>query len=59
MAAPMAEEMVRILPGARRCDPGPPPQVSIPAGLELGEPPTADPARHDRLLAGRQADEAK
>ncbi len=39
---------------ARRCQPGPPPQVPIPAGLELGDPPAADPARYDRLLAGRQ-----
>ena len=39
---------------ARRCQPAPPPQVPIPARLELGDPPAADPARYDRLLARRQ-----
>ena len=36
-----------------------PPGAASPAGPEPGDPPVADPARHDRLLAGRQADEAK
>ena len=44
---------------ARRCRPGPVPQVPIPAGPELREPPAADPARYDRLLAGRRTDETK
>ena len=39
---------------ARRCQPAPPPQVPVPARLELGDPPAADPARYDRLLARRQ-----